>query len=267
MAVAITPTSQDVWPVRVALAVTGLTAGNQVTVYRVANGVRAAVRGADHVTVSGTTLAVTDAELPFGLPVTWTVTVNGSDVVSTTPTTYDLVGGLVALTDAITGLAAEVVIGAWPTKRRERRASSFALTDTSGSAYTVVVSGAAGLFTGQLELATTSDSAASALETLLEQATGAVVQLRVPDASTYRRFDCYIAVLAWEEVLWSQDGNDIKRRWVLDVTQVRGWASSLEATAWTYDDLADAYTGSTYATLAGDFASYVDLAVADIGAI
>jgi hypothetical protein len=85
MAVAIAPTAQDTWPTRVALAVSGLTIGDQVTVYRVVAGVRAVLRGADHVTVAGTTLAVTDAELPFGLPVTWTVAVNGSDAASTTP--------------------------------------------------------------------------------------------------------------------------------------------------------------------------------------
>jgi len=201
------------------------------------------------------------------VPVTWTVAVDGSDVVSTTPAVYSLDGQKVALTDAITGLAAEVVIGAWPARRRERRASTFALTDVTAAPYTVVVAGAAGLFTGQLELATTTDAAASSLETLLEQATGGVVQLRVADAAAYRRLDCYLAVLAWEEVLWSQDGTDPKRRWVLDVAQVRGWAPSLEASAWTYDDLAAAYTTGDYDTLAGDFASYVDLAVADIGAI
>jgi hypothetical protein len=267
MAVAIAPTAQDTWPTRVALAVSGLTIGDQVTVYRVVAGVRAVLRGADHVTVAGTTLAVTDAELPFGLPVTWTVGVNGSDAASTTPATYDLEGGQVALTDAVTGLAAEVAIGAWPSRRRERRASSFALTDSSGAGYNVVVAGAAGQFTGQLELATLSDSAADSLQTLLEQCTNAVVQLRVPDASTYRRFDCYLAVLGWEEVLWSQDGNDPKRRWVLDVVQVRAWPTTLGTPSWTYDDLAAAYTGSTYTTLGGDFATYLDLAVADIGAI
>lgn len=264
MTVAITPTVQDTWPPRVALGVTGLTATNVVTVYRVVGGVRTALRGATSVQVSGTTLAVTDAELPFAVPVSWVVRVNGSDAASTSTATYDLDGGKVALTDGITGLAAEVIIGAWPSKRRQRRASSFALTDVAGAAYTVVVAGPVGLFTSQLEVVTETDTGADALVTLLEQCTGGVVQLR---SATQPRNNCYFAVLGWDEVRWSQDGTDPKRRWALDIAETRGWASSLEAASWTYDDLAAAYSGGDYDALAGDFATYLDLAVADIGAI
>lgn len=267
MAVAITPTEQDTWPPRVALAVTGLTATNYVTVYRVVGGVRYALRGATGITVSGTTLAAVDAELPFGLPVTWTVRVNGSDVASTTPTTYALDGGKVALTDAVTGLAAEVGIGAWPSRTRSRRGSTFALTESSGRGYNLAVAGAVGQFSAQLELVTTTDAAATALETLLVNATSGVVQLRVPDASVYTRADCYLYVAQFEETRFNQNGSDPQRKWVIDALETDGWAPGLEAQNWTYDDLADAYTGSTYATLAGDFATYLDLAVADVGAI
>jgi hypothetical protein len=195
------------------------------------------------------------------------VRVNGADVASTMPATYDLPGGQVALTDAITGLAAEVALGAWPSRRRERRASVFALTQPDGSAVNAVVTGGVGQFSAQIELVTLTDAAASTLEALLVGATGGVVQLRTADATSYGRFECYVTVLGWEEVLWSQDGTDPKRRWALDVVEVSGWPSGYEAQAWTYADLAAAYTGSTYTTLAGDFATYVDLAVADVGAI
>lgn len=269
MVVAITPTVQDVWPPRVALAVTGLTIGNVVTIYRVTGGKRIPVRVAEAVTVASTAIARTDAELPFGVPVGWTVNVNGSDVASTSTATYDLPGGQVALTDAITGLAAEVALGAWPSRRRERRASVFALTPPDGGpGANTVVTGAVGQFTAQIELVTLTGAAADTLEALLVAATGGTVQLRTADASSYGRFECYVTVLAWEEVLWSQDGTDPKRRWVLDVVEVSGWPSGYEAQAWTYADLAAAYPGpATYTTLAGDFATYVDLAVADVGAI
>lgn len=263
MTVAITPTVQDTWPPRVALGVTGLTATNQVVVYRVVAGQRAALRGGA-ATVAGTTFAVTDAELPFGVPVSWVVKVNGSDAATSSTATYDLDGGKVALSDAITALAAEVVIGAWPSKRRERRASVFALTALDGTGYNQVVTGAAGQFTGQLEVATTTDAAADSLSTLLENCTGATVQLR---SASQPRNNCYFAVLGWEEMRFTQDGTDPERKWVLDVVEVPGWPSGLLAQGWTYDDLKAAYTGSTYATLAGDFATYLDLAVADIGAI
>lgn len=264
MTVAITPTVQDTWPPRVALAVTGLTPGDQVTVYRSVVGGQTAVRGADGVDVDATSFVVTDAELPFGVPVTWLAWVNGTQVATTATDSYPLDGGKVALSDAITGLAAEVVIGAWPSKRRERRATSFALTTLAGSGYNVVVSGPLGQAGGQLEVATTTESDADSLVALVENTTGGVVQLR---SATQPRNNCYMAVLALEEVRFTQDGTDPERKWVLDYVEVPGWPVGLVAQNWTYDDLATAYTGGDYDALAGDFATYLDLAVADIGAI
>lgn len=271
MTVAITPTLQDTWPPRVTLAVTGLTVSDQVVVYRVAGGHRTAVRGTldlygDPVQASTTSLVVTDAELPFGIPVSWVANVNSADAATTSSTSYTLAGGRVALTDAITALAAEVMVGNWPTRRRERQSSVFALTTPAGASVTQVVSGPVGQFSSQVELVTTTDTAAATLEALLEACTGGVVQLRVPDESLYPRTSCYVVVLAWEEGRWSQDGSDPKRKWVLDVVEVPGWAPGLEAQNWTLADLAAAYPG-TLADLAADFATLLDLAVADIGAI
>jgi hypothetical protein len=247
--------------------VTGLTPGNNVTIYRVVSGGRTAVRGVDHITADATTLAAVDAELPFGVSVTYTVRVNGADQSTTTPVTYTLDGGKVALTDAISGQAAEVVIMAWPQRRRTRASSVFAQSDLDGIGYNVVVAGLAGQFTGQVELYTETQTAADSLTSLLDNCTSAVVQLRVPDASVYTGFDCYFSPLAWDEIRFSQDGNDPRRRWTIDIVEVPGWPSDLVAQGWTYDDLATAYTGGSYNTVAGDFATYIDLSIADIGSI
>lgn len=272
MTVAIAATEQDTWPARVVVSVTGLTIGNTLRIYRSVGGVKTLVRGSedlygDPVTVPSTSYVMTDAELPFGIPVTYIARVNGVDVASTTPTSYTLVGGKVAMTDAIQALAAEVVVLTWPSKRRERKATTYALSEINGSGYNAVVSGAVSQFAGQCELYTDSTSAAESLTELLESATNAIVQVRSPDATVYERFDCYVAVLAWEEIRFSQDGSDPRRRWVLDVVEVDGWADALITQGWTYNDLADAYTGQTYTQLASDFATYLDLSTADIGSL
>lgn len=258
MAVAITATEQDVWPVRMLVSVTGLTLASTVTVYRVVAAARTALRGADGVTAGDTSLVVTDAELPFGTPVSYTVAVNGADVASTSAATHTLVGAKVAVTDAITDTAAEVVIVAWPARDRERDASVY----TAGGR-TIVVSGPMAGTRSQLQLLTTTDIGRTTLEALLSGATSGVVQVRQPGG--YDGVDSYLAILTVHEERFSQDGTDPRRTWTIDVAEVEAWPASFAAAGYTLADVAAAYTGLTLAALAGDHATLLDVARYDWG--
>lgn len=219
-----------------------------VTVYRSVAGVRTAVRGAGEVTATDVAILALDAELPFGVPITWVASVNDADAATAGPTTYTLTGGKVALSDAITGQSAEVVITAWPGKDRARAATTFVV-----GGRTVVVSGDRGMATSQVSVLTETDSARENLHALLSDATGGVLQLR--QAGPYGGVDCYIAVLSDNESRWSQDGTDARRVWTLTVAEVEAWAPELPTLGFTFDDVDAAYAGLTFADLDGDYAA------------
>ena len=86
MAVAIGAAEQDVYPPRVLITVTGLTLGDDAVIYRSALGAETPVRAGSVVDATDTSLVVIDAELPFGVPVTYVVVVNGADTYRTTET-------------------------------------------------------------------------------------------------------------------------------------------------------------------------------------
>jgi hypothetical protein len=249
---------QDVFPPRVLVTVTGLTVGDDVAIYRVVAGERTLIRAGSTASATDVAFLRVDAELPFGVPVSY-VAVVGDMEVSTAPVTYDLPGGRVALSDAISGAAAEAVIGAWPERRYDRQGSVL-----KPGARNVVVLDAVGQFESEIELLTETDAQRESMLVLFRTATAGIVQLRSPDASIYLGVDCFIAVLTFNERRFSQDGTDPRRLWTLQVAEVDGWASGLEATGFTYADLEAAYTGLTYATLAADYATYLALAQADL---
>lgn len=257
MAVAISALEQDTWPPRVLVTVTGLTVGDSVAVYRVVGGGRVLVRAASADAVTDTSFLRTDAELPFGVPVSYLAVVNGGTDYETSPTTYALPGGKVAISDAINGIAAEVVVLAWEEKSYSRRASVFKVGGRN-----VVVSGDLGMFEGDIELFTSTESARDNLTTVLRDATEGVVQVRQPGG--YAGVDSYLSVLDVTERRWSQDGSDERRVVALQVAEVEGWAPALEARGFTYADLEAAYTGLTYADLEADYAAYLALAQADL---
>lgn len=249
---------QDVYPPRVLVTLSGLTPGDDVAVYRVAGATRTAVRAGAMVDVTDPAFLVVDAELPFGEPVYYVGVVNELAEYASTPVTYTLPGGKVAVTDAITGLAAEAVIMSWPEKDYQRPASTFKVGGRN-----VVITGDLGMFEGSIELFFDAYSSGQNLLTTLESATEGIVQIRRPDAA-YDGVDCYVAVTAGRERRFSQDGSDPRRTWVLDVAEVEPWSDGLAAQGFTYADLEAAYTGLTYADLAGDYATYLDLAQADL---
>ena len=114
-----------VWPPRKQLTLAGLTGSSVVTVNRIVGGARTPVRGADDVLIPTTTRVLVDAELPFGVPVTYELIESGVVADTEGPTTVTLPGGKVALTDAVSGLAAEVVILAHDDLLRDAAATVF----------------------------------------------------------------------------------------------------------------------------------------------
>lgn len=255
---AISVLQQDVYPPRVLVTVTGLTVGDEVAIYRVVAGERTLIRAGSTDAATDPAFLRVDAELPFGVPVSY-VAVVGDMEVATAATAYTLPGGRVALSDAVTGAAAEAVIGAWPEKRYDRQG-----TVLKPGARNVVVLDAVGQFESEIELFTETDAQRLSLVQLLRTATAGVIQLRAPDVLTYPGVDCFLAVLGFAERRWSQDGSDPRRLWTLTVAEVDGWAPAIEATGFTYADLEAAYVGLTYADLATDYATYLALAQADL---
>jgi hypothetical protein len=254
---AIVATVQDEYPPRVLVTVSGITIGDSVTVSRKVGATRTVLRGGTVDASPDVALVVLDAELPFGVPVTYSAVVDGVEFL-TSAATYDLPGGKVAVSDAITGVSAEVIIGAWPEKVRERPSTLF-----QAGGRNIVVSGRFTGFTGSIELLVLTESSLDSLYTLLDAATEGIVQIRRP-LPVYAGIDCYVVVQRARERRFSQDGSDPKRLVILDVVQVEAWPDELEAAGYTYGDLADLYTGLTYGDLAGDYSTYLDLAQADL---
>jgi hypothetical protein len=258
----ISVSQQSTYPPRVAVAVTGILASSTqvLTVYRLVAGARTAVRGGvwttDNVTDSFT---VVDSEQPFGVPVRY-VAAYGDVLGNITEITSDPITLTITkpvLTDAITGQAAEVTISAWPEKTRSRAGSAMVAGGRQ-----IVVSGPRSTATSTLELYTEFDSVRANLSSLLSNATSGIVQLRSPGG--YSVDDAYLAVLSDTEHRWSQDGTDQRRTWSLEVVEVEGWPSVLTAKGYTLADLSTRF--ATYGTLQAAYGTYLDLAVADLGA-
>lgn len=253
----LTAVAQSSWPPRVLVTLATIAAGDVVAVYRVVDGQRTAVRAGSG-TATDAAWVVTDAEIPFGVPVHYEADVNNQVTYTSTTASYALPGGKNAVTDAISGLAAEVVIQDWPTKRRERRAGVFQTRDGRN----VVVSGALAQFTSQVTLYTETTSSAVQLETVLAEATEGVVQIRQGTGAL--DVDHYVSVLSVEKTRFDQfDGLDQRRLWVLDVVETEAWASALAARGFTYGDMTLAYTGLTYANVLADYPTYLALRQGD----
>lgn len=256
---AIAVTEQDVYPTRLLISGTDLEEDDSVSFYRVRAGTRTAVRGAENVVPGDPSLVRIDAEIPFGVPISYVMVLNEEEEYTTSPDTYTLEGGKVAITDAITGQAAEVEILAWPEKRYERPASTF----TVGGRHVAVIGLRPG-FGSTIEIETTTDAARENFTNLLEAATSGILQIR--QDGTYEDIDCYVAVLV--DVARRRDntdGADERRIWALDVLEVEPWASDIRATGYTLQDIADAYVGLTLADIADDFTSLLDIALGDFG--
>lgn len=254
---AISVDAQDVWPPRNLITITDLTAGDAVELYRVVGGELTLIRDGANASIPNTSFLLIDAELPFGVPVSYVAQVNGTFYNATPYITYVLPGGKVVLSDAVGGLAAEVVILAWPDKTYGRDSTSFRVGGRN-----VVVSGDLTGYSSTIELYVETTSARDNLLALLAAATEGIIQIRQPGG--YDGVDSYVVVLVPTERRWSQDGTDQRRVISLDVEEVEPWAPSLEARGFTLQDLADLYTGLTLADLAADYTTQLQLAQADL---
>lgn len=248
-AASLTAAVQNVYPPRVLLTATGLDIGSGVTIWRVVAGQRTAVRGVAAVAGLATTLVVVDAEIPFGVPVSYVLTIVTDDSV-TASVTYTLPGGNVAITDAVTGLAAEVRLLAWPEQARNAVASVFVVDRKN-----IVVNGGIGQYQSSIDVFTETTAGANMLQSVLNSATAGVVQIRQPGG--YDGVDGYLAVLGASKKRFSQDGSDQRRTWTLDVVEVDAWASSLLGRGFTYQDVINKYAGLTYAQWSAAYATYL----------
>jgi hypothetical protein len=258
-AAAITAAEQDVYPPRVLVSVTDLAIGDIVSVFRVVGGERTQVRAGFTLDATDTSFLVLDAELPFGVPVSYVAVVNNTTEYATSAVTYILPGGKVVLSDAVTGLAAEVVILAEGDKTYDRQSARFRVA----SGRNVVVANAWGQFEGSYDIFTETTSSRDQVMTLLENATEAVIQVRQPGG--YDGLDAYWAVDQATEKRFSQDGSDERRIITLQVAETEPWAFELEARGYTLQDIADFYGASgTLADLDADFPSGTLLDIAQL---
>lgn len=252
-AAAIAVSEQPTYPARVLVSVTGLTLGDTVSVYREVGGTQTLLRAGFTASATDPSFLVLDAELPFGVPVTYVAVVNSAITYTSATNTYTLLGGKVAITDAITGLAAEVMIQEWTSKDYTRQSTTFRV-----GARNVVVTGALGQFTGELTLYTETTSSAESLLDVLRDATGGTVQIRQPGG--YDDIDCYVVITRVTPTRYDTgDGTDDRRLFVLDATETDPWGSSLAATGYTLQDIADAYTGMTLQDIANDYGSLLEI--------
>jgi hypothetical protein len=254
-AASISVQTQNVYPPRVLVSVTDLTIGDAVAIYRVVSGERALVQAGSVDAVTDPSFLRIDAQLPFGVPVSYVAEVNGVEY-TTAATTYTLPGGLVVISDAIGGLAAEVRIGAWPEKAYDPQATVF-----KPGGRNVVVSGALGQWEGDIEFFTQTTAAAEQLRLVLATATQGIVQMRQPGG--YDGVDSYYAITSYRERRFSQDGSDQKRIHIVHAVEVDGWAPALAASGFTFGDLTAAYAGLTFANLAADYATFLAVAQGD----
>lgn len=255
-----TITATDVagaWPPRKLITVSGLTPPTHIIINRIVGGVRTPLRGADAELIGSTSTVLVDAELPFGLPVTYELYENLFDLADTVgPATTVLPGGKVALTDATTALAAEVVILAHDDLVHDAEATVF---QVDGANY--IVSDKIGKPSATWEFYTETTTAHDDLMTLLRECTAGVFQMRQPGG--YAGVDGYYAPLTVAVRRFSQDGSDERRVTAVRMAETTAWSKALRARGFTLQDVADAYAGLTLADLAGDYATLLLAAQGD----
>ena len=234
----------SVYPARVQITLRNLAVDELITVSRSAAGstVRTAVRGANEIIPGTSTLILIDAEQPFGVELTYWLTTGAAvdeaqvDVASAN-ITVQLAGGKVALSDAITGVSAEVVVLSWPSKRRTRPSSVFPVAGRN-----IVVTGTRGGFESTIEFFTETTLASDAIDELLQSATAGIVQIR--QAGPYDDVDSYFVVQSDDKQRYSQDGSDERRIWAFDVIETAAWAPTAGTLTFDLDDVNAAYPGT-----------------------
>jgi hypothetical protein len=251
-------TEQNVYPPRATVAMSGMTLGDQLDVYRQVAGQRTLVRGGHVDSVVDTGFFVIDAELPFGVPVSYVAVINGRVEYTSSATTYSLPRDHPVLTDAISGLSAECIIMAADDKVFSRDSARFRVSGRN-----LVVGAPFGQAEGRYELFFETTVGRENLMDLLANATEGVVQLRQALTGTYEDVDAYISVDQISVSRYSQDGSDPRRLVTINYAEVQPWSDELLATGWTYADVETFYSGIAYTDAAGDYATYLDAVQGD----
>lgn len=258
--VTMTVTEDSAWPPRQLIEITSLTIGQVATLYRVIGGQRYIVRGTDGITLADTTLVVNDGEFPFGAPFTYLLTTDDGDAATIAPMTATLPGGKIALSDAITGLSAEVVISSWPEKDNPRQGTRFFVGGRN-----VAVLSPRGGSESTAEFYTETDTSRAQMTALLNGCTAGIIMVRAFDSLAYSGYDGWYAVMGDNETRWKQDGTDQQRLWTLDLVETESWSFSLLASGWTLADIETVYADGALSDLAGDFGTLLDIEVYDWG--
>jgi hypothetical protein len=233
--VAITAVVQNVTPPRVLVSVTGLTIADSVAVYRVVAGERTLIRGGYNESVTDASYVRVDAEIPFGVPVSYAAVVNDASEFTTSPVTYNI--DMPIVSDAITGLSAEVMIYEWPSLAAQRQAT---VLDVNGR--NVAVLGPVPQPRSVVTFRTPDAASKAALLDVLTNATNGIVQIRQP--GNVSDVDSYQSVIGLVRERATRRGHNEARYWPIDVVETDPWAAELEAQGFTLQDIADAYTAS-----------------------
>lgn len=122
----------------------------------------------------------------------------------------------------------------------------------------LMVSGPLGQPESSYELYVETTTARNNLFALLESATEGIVLIRQPLTGTYDGVDAHLAVDKVSEARWSQDGSDPRRLVTIEFAEVDGWADTLTARGFSYGEVEAYYAGISYASAAGDYATYLD---------
>jgi hypothetical protein len=203
------------WPARVAVSVTGMTVGTAVQVWRQVGATRTNIRGGVF-TAAGTSIDLVDAEEPFGVAITYGLTVDLVDDDTADPVTATLTDTRVVLTDAVGGLAAAIDLDTMP-KTYDSQSTIF-----RAGGRNIVVSNEWGQWADQLLVETNTQVKSDALLALLAGATLRTVQMR-QDGSV-SDVDTYMAVLgARPDRLLGTPVDTVVTHWVLTVAQVDAW--------------------------------------------
>lgn len=260
--------AQTVFPPRNLVSATGLAADDIVTctLYRQVGGTQTIVRAADAVDVTGvSSLLRVDAEQPFNTSLNYAsqmIDVNGVEwwaYSGPITSTVDAATHPYVLSDAITGLAATVVIETWKGMASSRDATVFHVDDQL-----ITVSKPRPGARSSPKMRTDTDASFQDMKALLNKATRNIVQIR--QAGAFADFDRYLAVL--------NDSLDPEwygpwRWWTLDVAEAKPWSASLEARGFTLQDVANAFPGGTLQDVAdffGPSGTLLDIAQYDWGA-
>lgn len=257
MTVAINVTTQNLYPPRAAIAVSGMTIGDQLDIYRIVSGARTPVRGGHLDAVTDTGYFVVDAEQPFDVPVSYVAVINGMTEYLSPGVTYSLPDAQPVLTDAITGLAAEIKISAADDRVYTRDAARFRVGGRN-----LVVGSDFGQAEGRYELLFETTVGRENLMALLESATEGIMLLRAAQQQ-YEDVDAYISVDSFSVTRYSQDGSDPRRLVTIDYAEVDSWSDALIAIGFTYGEVETFYSGIDYGTAALDFATYLDAVQGD----